>query len=210
MGARIYIPEIGRFLQVDPVEGGTQNDYVYPVDPVNGSDFSGKFLVLDDLVTALLAITIAYAAVMLLMPNSEIAHSLGKVRDALRSQIDNWYSNELLRLQNFYTNMAFLANKTSEVTAQNSEKVEMDIDCRPSSNPYTKQNQDQLNKSKKSMERNIEEHLDKITNPDKYIDPSRIKGDPTLYREGLLRKWGKEIEVFRNELEKIDDALDCD
>lgn len=44
MGARIYLPSIGRFLIVDPVRGGTQNDFVYPVDPINGNDFSGKFM----------------------------------------------------------------------------------------------------------------------------------------------------------------------
>lgn len=44
MGARVYLPSTGRFLSVDPVRGGTQNDYVYPVDPVNGNDFSGKFM----------------------------------------------------------------------------------------------------------------------------------------------------------------------
>jgi hypothetical protein len=41
MGVRVYIPAIGRFLQVDPVEGGTENNYVYPTDPVNGSDLTG-------------------------------------------------------------------------------------------------------------------------------------------------------------------------
>jgi RHS repeat-associated protein len=43
MGARVYLPTTGRFLQVDPVEGGTANNYVYPGDPVNSADYSGQF-----------------------------------------------------------------------------------------------------------------------------------------------------------------------
>ncbi|MBI4933671.1 MAG: hypothetical protein HY828_07320 [Actinobacteria bacterium] len=42
MGARPYNPTLGRFLEVDPVEGGTTtNDYGYVPDPVNMYDLNG-------------------------------------------------------------------------------------------------------------------------------------------------------------------------
>lgn len=44
MGARVYLPTLGRFLQVDPVEGGTDNTYVYANDPVNEFDLDGRFI----------------------------------------------------------------------------------------------------------------------------------------------------------------------
>ncbi|MEV7028446.1 RHS repeat-associated core domain-containing protein, partial [Kitasatospora sp. NPDC093558] len=43
MGVRTYLPALGRFLQTDPVSGGSANDYDYANgDPVNSFDLTGK------------------------------------------------------------------------------------------------------------------------------------------------------------------------
>ena len=42
MGARQYSQVLGRFLEVDPIEGGTDNDYAYPADPLNSADLDGS------------------------------------------------------------------------------------------------------------------------------------------------------------------------
>jgi hypothetical protein len=46
MGARSYVPQLGRFLQPDPRPGGSANAYTYTFgDPVNTSDPSGEYTV---------------------------------------------------------------------------------------------------------------------------------------------------------------------
>ena len=60
MGARVYLAGLGRFLSVDPVEGGTPNNYDYALDPVNESDLDGRFIPL--VLGALYVANLAYSA----------------------------------------------------------------------------------------------------------------------------------------------------
>jgi RHS repeat-associated protein len=41
MGARPYISALGRFLAIDPIEGGNANDYTYPNEPLMQFDLTG-------------------------------------------------------------------------------------------------------------------------------------------------------------------------
>jgi len=44
MGVRLYDPKLGRFLGVDPIEGGSCTDYLYAcADPINKVDLAGTF-----------------------------------------------------------------------------------------------------------------------------------------------------------------------
>jgi RHS repeat-associated protein len=45
MGARQYHPVLGRFLEIDPVEGGGANDYGYVTDQIGQQDLTGEYVV---------------------------------------------------------------------------------------------------------------------------------------------------------------------
>ncbi|WP_079024939.1 RHS repeat-associated core domain-containing protein [Streptomyces leeuwenhoekii] len=42
MGVRVYNPDTGRFLSVDPIVGGGANLYGYPGDPISQYDLDGQ------------------------------------------------------------------------------------------------------------------------------------------------------------------------
>jgi RHS repeat-associated protein len=63
MGARSYIPQLGRYLQPDPIPGGSANAYTYVFgDPINNSDPSGAFAAWFTEFSAQNAIEVAEAA----------------------------------------------------------------------------------------------------------------------------------------------------
>ena len=65
MGARVYIPALGRFMQLDPKVGGSANGYDYAnQDPVNLGDPSGRS-VLDWVIAAVVAVASIVASILL-------------------------------------------------------------------------------------------------------------------------------------------------
>jgi RHS repeat-associated protein len=71
MGARPYDPNTGRFLAVDPIPGGSLNNYDYAgQDPVNNYDLNGTFTLSPSLMTGM------FGALMIAFVFEENGHSI--------------------------------------------------------------------------------------------------------------------------------------
>ena len=69
---------------------------------------------------------------------------------------------------------------------------------------YGKYSDKALASSIKKHQGEIQEHLGKIENPMKYIDPDNPQRNNPRYIEGLKRHWAKEIENFKEQIKRAE------
>ncbi|QQS70138.1 hypothetical protein IPP75_01085 [Candidatus Saccharibacteria bacterium] len=90
MGARVYLPTLGRFLQVDPIEGGTANAYVYALDPINQSDYSGMFVFAIAAAVPFIAAAAVVAATAVISSPSAVRARQGAAKSIANAVDNTW------------------------------------------------------------------------------------------------------------------------
>jgi RHS repeat-associated protein len=85
MGERLYVPTLGRFLQADPIPGGSANAYDYAnQDPINNTDLDGTFAIAVPLVGVGAAVAIVVGAVVVA---TAVAYVLEHQREIVRRML---------------------------------------------------------------------------------------------------------------------------
>ena len=65
-----------------------------------------------------------------------------------------------------------------------------------------------LNRCRSKTVKQIENHLEKVTNPLSYISDDNPQKHNSRYVDGLQEHWSKEINNFRNQLAYIDAEIE--
>ncbi|MFI6999057.1 PA14 domain-containing protein [Nocardia sp. NPDC050175] len=194
MGARTYLPILGRFLQVDPVPGGSANGYEYcNGDPINSRDLTGTFVFL--LVPAIPAIV-------------EGAVLAGAAAGAVWGAID--LGNEMAK-----PDPAKPADPPAAAAVPApAQAVPAPADAGTAAGAGTRPREltTQEQKSIRSLEERIKEHEAKLqaykANPDAYDNKEFLKNAPSEevrqnIIEGRVRHLEHEIQNFKDEIARI-------